>query len=50
MEEQLILEHERRAALFEMGETSLDASELPGVMIPEQPAPEPEAQGGQRRC
>ncbi len=44
VEEQLILEHEGRAALFEMGEAIPDASEFPGVMIPEQPAPEPEAQ------
>ena len=46
MEEQLILEHEGRAALFEMGEAIPDASELPGVTIPDPPAPEPEAQGG----
>ena len=45
MEEQLILEHEGRAALFEMGVAIPDASELPGVTIPEQPAPEPETQG-----
>ena len=44
VEEQLILEHEGRAALFEMGEAIPDASEFPGVMIPEQPAPEPEVQ------
>ena len=44
VEEQLILEHEGRAALFEMGEAIPDASEFSGVMIPEQPAPEPEAQ------
>ncbi len=45
VEEQLILEHEGRAALFEMGEAIPDASELPGVTIPDPPAPEPEAQG-----
>ena len=33
-------EHEGRAALLEMGEAIPDASELPGVTIPE-----PEAQG-----
>lgn len=45
VEEQLILEHEGRAALFEMGEAIPDASELPGMTIPDPPAPEPEAQG-----
>ena len=45
VEEQLILEHEGRAALFEMGEAIPDASELPGVTIPDPPAPEPGAQG-----
>ena len=45
MEEQLILEHEGRAALFEMGEAIPDASELPGVTLPDPSAPEPEAQG-----
>ena len=45
VEEQLILEHEGRAAPFEMGEAIPDASELPGVTIPDPPAPEPEAQG-----
>ena len=39
VEEQLILEHEGRAALFEMGEAIPDASELPGVTIPDPPAP-----------
>ena len=41
----LILEHEGQAALLEMGEAIPDASELPGVTIPDPPAPEPEAQG-----
>ena len=45
VEEQLILEHEGRAALLEMGEAIPDASELPGMTIPDPPAPEPEAQG-----
>ena len=45
VEEQLILEHEGQAALFEMGEAILDVSELPSVTIPDPPAPEPEAQG-----
>ena len=45
VEEQLILEHEGRAALLEMGEAIPDASELSGVTIPDPPAPEPEAQG-----
>ncbi len=45
VEEQLILEHEGQAALFEMGEAIPDASELPGVTIPDLPALEPEAQG-----
>ncbi len=45
VEEQLILEHEGQAALLEVGEAIPDASELPGVMIPDPPAPEPEAQG-----
>lgn len=36
-EEQLILEHEGQAALFEMGEAIPDVSEFPGVTIPEQP-------------
>ena len=45
VEEQLILEQEGRAALFEMGEAIPDASELPGMTIPDPPAPEPEAQG-----
>ncbi|MEY8386499.1 DNA-binding protein, partial [Oscillospiraceae bacterium 38-13] len=42
VEEQLILEHEGRAALFEMGEAIPDASELPGVTIPD-----PAKEGGQ---
>ena len=37
VEEQLILEHEGQAALFEMGEAIPDAPEFPGVTIPEQP-------------
>ena len=37
VEEQLILEHEGQAALFEMGEAIPDVSEFPGVTIPEQP-------------
>ena len=37
VEEQLILEHEGQAALFEMGEAILDVSEFPGLTIPEQP-------------
>ena len=45
VEEQLILEHEGQAALLEMGEAIPDASELPGMTIPDPPAPEPEAQG-----
>ena len=36
-EEQLILEHEGQAALFEMGEAIPDVSEFLGVTIPEQP-------------
>lgn len=40
MEEQLILEHEGQAALFEMGEAIPDAPESPGVTIPEQPEPD----------
>ena len=39
VEEQLILEHEGQAALFEMGEAIPDVSEFPGVTIPEQPEP-----------
>ena len=35
VEEQLILEHEGQAALFEMGEAIPDAPEFPGVTIPE---------------
>ena len=37
VEEQLILEHEGQAALFEMGEVIPDASESPSVTITEQP-------------
>ena len=37
VEEQLILEHEGQAALFEMGEAIPDVFEFPGVTIPEQP-------------
>ena len=37
VEEQLILEHEGQAALFEMGEAIPDVSEFPGLTIPEQP-------------
>ena len=45
VEEQLILEHEGQAALFEMGEAIPDAPEFPGVTIPEQPEPDkPEPQ------
>ncbi|MFR1050964.1 MAG: hypothetical protein ACLSE7_04480 [Lachnospirales bacterium] len=45
VEEQLILEHEGQAALFEMGEAIPDASEYSGVTIPEQPEPDkPEQQ------
>lgn len=45
VEEQLILEHEGQAALFEMGEAIPDAPEFPGVTIPEQPEPDkPEQQ------
>ena len=40
VEEQLILEHEGQAALFEMGEVIPDAPESPCVTIPEQPEPE----------
>ena len=40
VEEQLILEHEGQAALFEMGEVIPDASESPSVTIPEQPEPD----------
>ena len=40
MEEQLILEHEGQAALFEMGEVIPDAPESPSVTIPEQPEPD----------
>ena len=44
VEEQLILEHEGQAALFEMGEAIPDAPEVPGVTIPEQPAPDKQEQ------
>ena len=45
VEEQLILEHEGQAALFEKGEAIPDAPEFPGVTIPEQPEPDkPEQQ------
>lgn len=37
VEEQLILEHEGQAALFEMGEVIPDAAESPSVTITEQP-------------
>ena len=40
VEEQLILEHEGQAALFEMGESIPDASESPSVTITEQPEPD----------
>ena len=40
VEEQLILEHEGQAALFEMGESIPDAPESPSVTIPEQPVPD----------
>ena len=40
VEEQLILEHEGQAALFEMGEAIPDASDSPGVTIPEEPEPD----------
>ena len=40
VEEQLILEHEGQAALFEMGEAIPDAPESPSVTIPEQPEPD----------
>ena len=40
VEEQLILEHEGQAALFEMGEVIPDAPESPSVTIPEQPEPD----------
>ena len=40
VEEQLILEHEGRAALFEMGEVFPDVPEFPGVATLEPPAPE----------
>lgn len=40
VEEQLILEHEGRAALFEMGEFFPDVPEFPGVATLEPPAPE----------
>lgn len=40
VEEQLILEHEGQAALFEMGEAIPDAPESPGVTIPEQAEPD----------
>ena len=40
VEEQLILEHEGQAALFEMGEAIPDAPEFPGVTIPEQSVPD----------
>ena len=40
VEEQLILEHEGQAALFEMGEAIPGASKFPGVTIPEQPEPD----------
>lgn len=40
VEEQLILEHEGQAALFEMGEGIPDASDSPSVTIPEQPEPD----------
>ena len=40
VEEQLILEHEGQAALFEMGEAIPDVPESPSVTIPEQPEPD----------
>ena len=40
VEEQLILEHEGQAALFEIGEAIPDAPEFPGVTIPEQSVPD----------
>jgi len=40
VEEQLILEHEGRAALFEMGEVFPDVPEFPGVATLEPPSPE----------
>ena len=40
VEEQLILEHEGQAALFEIGEAIPDAPESPGVTIPEQSVPD----------
>ena len=40
VEEQLILEHEGQAALFEMGKAIPDAPESPSVTIPEQPVPD----------
>lgn len=40
VEEQLILEHEGQAALFEMGEAIPDAPESPGVTMPKQPEPD----------
>ena len=51
VEEQLILEHEGQAALFEKGEAIPDAPEFPGVTIPEQSGqgqshPRPHWQGG----
>lgn len=42
VEEQLILEHEGQAALFEMGESIPDAPESPRVAIPEQSEPDKE--------
>ena len=39
VEEQLILEHEGQAALFEMSEAIPDVPESPSVTIPEQPEP-----------
>ena len=40
VEEQLILEHEGQAALFEMGKAIPDAPDSPSVTIPEQPVPD----------
>lgn len=40
VEEQLILEHEGQAVLFEMGKAIPDAPESPSVTIPEQPVPD----------
>ena len=40
VEEQLILEHEEQAALFEMGKAIPDALESPGVTMPKQPDPD----------